>query len=424
MVENEIKEGNLINESNNKENEKIYRYPFHGKSKYLIDKLYIIGYDNQTLNKYLIKKDNNDFKIEDFDDIYSPKNRGSKLYITKLSQTGSKELNNRNENINSFSLPESPSLLNEIINDYNKKVLDIDITINMIFPNKPILYSFKESKRQLSPDKRNAKSRRNTNFYTLSSNIGQINNINDEIKEKIDKKKYCMVFSSNPQIDKNNKKSINGFCYINYCKYKEKKIMNDYSYSFYIPIGICFISEYPFYNSYYKLAEQIFYLFNSKKIEVPIEIMLYNLINGTLSPINGDVDLCIEPVSFFNNILSPSSNSLSKKINIQNSIKEENENKNNEEKEISPFNLNDLLVNVDDEDNNKKEKEEKKEKENKGEENGSNSTKLMIQVEQKLEKKLDLRFSLKKTAVIKNEDLDKYIFFVGLASSSAHLISQ
>ena len=39
--------------------------------------------------------------------------------------------------------------------------------------------------------------------------------------------------------------------------------------------------------------------------------MLYNLINSTLSPINGDIDLCIEPVSFHNNIISQNSNSIS-----------------------------------------------------------------------------------------------------------------
>ena len=33
------------------------RYPFNGRSKYLMDKFFIIGYDYSTLNKILIKKD-------------------------------------------------------------------------------------------------------------------------------------------------------------------------------------------------------------------------------------------------------------------------------------------------------------------------------------------------------------------------------
>ena len=61
MIENEIKERNSINESKIKEIEKINRFTFHGKSKYLIYKLYIIGYDNEALNQYLIKNYNNNF---------------------------------------------------------------------------------------------------------------------------------------------------------------------------------------------------------------------------------------------------------------------------------------------------------------------------------------------------------------------------
>ena len=54
-----------------------------------------------------------------------------------------------------------------------------------------------------------------------------------------------------------------------------------------------------YYSSYYKLAEQIFNLFKNNNIEVPIEIMLHNIVNSTLSPIKGDIDLCIETVSFY-----------------------------------------------------------------------------------------------------------------------------
>ena len=358
MSKNEIKERLSSIQSNIPEDEKLIRFAFHGKSKYLIDKLYIIGYNNDTLNKCLIKSEN--YKIK-ADIVPTLKIRGSKTYNSKLHQSTSKEIMSSNDYIDSFSISEPPSLINEIINDCNKKVLDMDITIDMIFPNKPIFYSVKESKIQLSPQKRD-KNRRNTNFSAIKTEIGNNFNKDEEIKQTIEQKKYCIVFSSNPQLDKNDKKSINGFCYINYCPYKEKKFFNNNFYTFYVPVGICFISEFPYYNSYYKLAEQIFLLFNSKKIEVPIEIMLYNLINGTLSPINGDIDLCIEPVSFFNNILTEKSSSLSnKELN--------NENKKLDkinEKEITPFNINENnnlnLINN---------------------ENISNSTKIMVHIEKK-----------------------------------------
>ena len=143
-------------------------------------------------------------------------------YSSKINQ--SKEIIPIFDNINQYSISEKPILINEIVNNYNKESLDIDIVIDMIFPNEPIYYSVKENKKDLSPEKN---VRNNSNYFNLKTEVGNIGNnnniLNGNIKEIINKKKYFMVFSSNPQIDKNHKKSINGFCYINYCKYKEHK---------------------------------------------------------------------------------------------------------------------------------------------------------------------------------------------------------
>jgi hypothetical protein len=46
------------------------RYPFNGRSKYLMDKFYIIGYDYPTLEKILIKEN------LDFIQNIEKKNRG------------------------------------------------------------------------------------------------------------------------------------------------------------------------------------------------------------------------------------------------------------------------------------------------------------------------------------------------------------
>ena len=81
------------------EDEKIIRFPFYGKSKYLIDKLYIITYNNDTLNKCLIKSDK--YKIKLVIDP-SSKIRGSKTYNTKLYQSSSKEVMSVENNIDSF----------------------------------------------------------------------------------------------------------------------------------------------------------------------------------------------------------------------------------------------------------------------------------------------------------------------------------
>ena len=310
----------------------ISRFPFHGKSKYLIDKLYIIGYDNYTINKILKKRTLIKTSKSAEIDTSSRNPKYTKMYSSNKIFSNSRDINIY-DNINPITISEYPSLLNEIVNDYNKKVLDIDMTIQMIFPNNPIFYSVKNKIRQP----------RFVNDIALKSESYQ--NISEEIKEIMDKKKYFMVFSSNPQSDKNDQKSINGFCYINYLKVKEikdKEINND-DCSFYFPLALCFISEYPYYSSYYKLAGQIFNLFNSDKIEVPIEIMLHNIINTTLSPINNDIDLCIEPVSFSHNIHknSISDKNLESYYNIlNNSSDSDPEDKEEKNQLISTFNTN------------------------------------------------------------------------------------
>ena len=69
------------------------------------------------------------------------------------------------------------------------------------------------------------------------------------------------------------------------------------SISFYIPTIFCIISEYPFYNSFYQLCKEIEYLFICNEIRIPLEIVLYNLINLTPSPLNSDVFLSLKSIT-------------------------------------------------------------------------------------------------------------------------------
>ena len=103
------------------------RYPFNGRSKYLIDKFFIIGYDYTTLHKLLIK--NNWNFIQN-----SPKN----------NEEESLEKNKNTKFPKEFEVNEPPLLINEISSDYNKEVLDIDWIIEIIFPNKPKFYYVEE----------------------------------------------------------------------------------------------------------------------------------------------------------------------------------------------------------------------------------------------------------------------------------------
>ena len=252
----------------------IKRYPFNGHSKYLIDKFYIIGYNAPTLTKLL---------YEDGDD---PNNLSKNIIIDNIDEEKFKSAN-----LQPFHLEEDPIILNELASDFDKKCLNYDIMKEMIFPNKISLYYSEEDLSSYNKEKEKAKEKseddkKDDNFVIYEKN----DNFNNELL-----KTSCVIFSSNPQAENNTKKSINGFAYIFYKKLKRKKFTNKKVYTFYIPIIFSVVSEFPFFNSYYKLCHQIKILFNLPNIDIPIEIILYNAIKFTESPINGTVMLSIKP---------------------------------------------------------------------------------------------------------------------------------
>ena len=252
----------------------IKRYPFNGHSKYLIDKFYIIGYNAPTLTKLL---------YEDGDD---PNNLSKNIIIDNIDEEKFKSAN-----LQLFHLEEDPIILNELASDFDKKCLNYDIMKEMIFPNKISLYYSEEDLSSYNKEKEKAKEKseddkKDDNFVIYEKN----DNFNNELL-----KTSCVIFSSNPQAENNTKKSINGFAYIFYKKLKRKKFTNKKVYTFYIPIIFSVVSEFPFFNSYYKLCHQIKILFNLPNIDIPIEIILYNAIKFTESPINGTVMLSIKP---------------------------------------------------------------------------------------------------------------------------------
>ena len=320
------------------------RYPFNGLCKYLIDKFFIIGYDYQSLNKILIKNEL-DFLPN------SSNNEEGELFEKKINNLIPQE----------FKISEPPSLLNEISNNYSKEVLDMDLMIDMIFPNKPNFYYTEEdinSKNNKITEldeglEKKAKTLNKEESSNLSNILNNLNNekskINEDIKnipdsnikhnknddknneEELIPSSYNVIFSSNPQSEGNSKKSINGFAHVFYKKFNEKRLNNNISYSFYVPIVFCIISEFPYYNSYYKLTRQIMLLFKKKIIEVPIEFTIQNIVNFTLSPINDDVVLNIFPLSFLKLWHSTSGD-----INFIEEVDEEKE-KDNDKKEPEPI---------------------------------------------------------------------------------------
>ena len=292
------------NENINKNlSQTILRYPFNGRSKYLIDKFYIMGFDSKTLYRNLIENN--------FDESINKSNSSMNLSIEDLF---SKSEPKKTPQIFHFNDP--PTILNEITSDYKKQVPDKDLIKDMIFPNKLDFYyteeslkmksfysaenNFKINNRQgtiFSKSSNNSINDSNTNF-----NSDEFNCIYIEDDKKINNNKYIkpynVIFSYNPQTENNSKKSINGFAHVFYRKYYKNKNIGDKIVSFFIPIIFCIISEFPFYNSFYLLCNQIKNLYKDNNLEIPIEILIYNIINFTLSPLNNDIFLFIEPVAF------------------------------------------------------------------------------------------------------------------------------
>ena len=294
MQKNENKESKISN--------KIKRYPFNGKSSYLIDKFYIIGYNIPTLHKLLFE--------------YNKDNLSKHIIIDRKQSDDDK--NKSSKIIQSFTLKEQPNVLNEFTSDFTKDCLDYDKIKQMILPNGPLLYYSEED---ISVYLKEIKELDDDEFGEYEEN---------DLFDNDQLKVHTMVFSSNPQAENNSKVSINGFGYIFYKKLKKRKFLSKKIISFYIPIIFSVISEYPYYNGFYKICNQIKYLYNYPKKEVPIEIMISNLIMNTQSPINGDVILSIKPISFlFEQKAKQKEKSMisSKNINIIPEINEEEDQK-------------------------------------------------------------------------------------------------
>ena len=213
------------------------KFPFHGKDKNLIDKFLIIGYEIPTM-KSISNLNGTNFSSNNlnFNQLF--------FYLEK------EKLNNNEINTIQLNITEYPIILNDITNNYSKISFDNEQIIEMIFPNKPIIYA-----KQF-----------------------------DKVNKQHFNYQYCVVFNSNPHDEKNSKKSINGIALVYYKEYisEDKKII------YYFPFSFCIISEFPFYYSYYSIMKYIKELMK-KNIEIPLELFIYNLVAFTPSPINQNI---------------------------------------------------------------------------------------------------------------------------------------
>ena len=288
------------------------KYPFNGRSKYLIDKFCIIGFDPFTVQR-LYEESSLHKEIETIPNLLEKKSNVNSIYINESS----------------------PMLLSEISSDYTKEIISYDIIKDLIFPKGCEFFYYVDVKEY---DENNSRDSYKRHSKTTSSieNIGNINKFNFNKRKTPDS--YNVIFSNNPQIENNSKKSINCFAYVFYKKHefniKDNKILN-----FYVPFTFCIVSEFPFYNSFYLLCSQLHEL-TRKQIDVPLEVILYNIVNFAPSPFNNDIIINLD---IFLNYSNPGSNRTSEKNeeNINTSINEKvNKQKQPAQRKINNYNNN------------------------------------------------------------------------------------
>ena len=95
----------------------LIKYPYNGRAPNLIDKFMIIGYDTKVLEKTL--------------PLINEK------YAPELAKQGI------DSNPISVKSDERPTIINEVCFDYQKEVLDNEMVLELLFPDKPIFYLFK-----------------------------------------------------------------------------------------------------------------------------------------------------------------------------------------------------------------------------------------------------------------------------------------
>jgi len=239
----------------NRENNTIPLYPYDGNASNLIDKFYIFGYEPSTLKKNLI-------------------DQNLKIYNE----------NHQIETLIPFQLDEEPSILNEITNDINKKIVDTKIVRNLIFPNKVNFYFRIDKIKKI--DKRQS-------AEIKPENIG-FNLIDTSDDRSECPMSHRVAFSFYPLEGENSRKCQNGIGYTFYRKLIKKKIIKNKIYTFFVPTTFCILSEFPFYKNFDDMFKRIRKIYSQDLIYIPIEILLYKIVKLTPSPINTDVIIDFE----------------------------------------------------------------------------------------------------------------------------------
>lgn len=203
----------------------IKKFPYLGYSPNLIEYFLILGYDSSFIQKDILPGIDNQVKEQN---------------EQSLDSQGSE-----NKVFSEYKIKQYPTVLSSISSNYNKEMLDNDMIIHLSFPDPPKIY------------------------YNAQDN------------NMYDPNAFSVVFFLNGDaLDQQTKVPFHGYTFIFY-----EPMETPLKKKTYVPKAFCMISQYPFFCLFYNLSEEIRRQFKSE-LPIPLEILLYNILNFTPSPIN------------------------------------------------------------------------------------------------------------------------------------------
>jgi hypothetical protein len=160
----------------------------------------------------------------------------------------------------SFSIPNnpfSPTILNSVISSIDYGITDNDLMLKQIYPDNPNLIK--------------------ANPYEYNEQLPPPSSII-----------YSFCFDST-----DGKKKLFYTCY-GYKFYEKYKIPNKMNEIYYVPKAFTIISQYAFYNTFHYICENLWeYIYSDIKKKLPLEIVIYSLLNYLPAPMNYNINLSI-----------------------------------------------------------------------------------------------------------------------------------
>ena len=211
------------------------KFPYLSYSSNLIEYFVILGFENIMIRQNILPE-----MIE-------------VIKTMPLNNDDDEHIDIYNEHISifkSYTINHLPTILSSVSSNYKKSMLDDELLINLTFPSFPkAYYSLELSALQYEPNPEN-----------------------------------ITFFINGDSLEEKTKIPFHGYSFIFYEHFKQEFG------EFYIPKAISIVSQFPLFNLFNTLCRELLKLFKNDSIEIPLEIpleiLVYNLVNFTPSPIN------------------------------------------------------------------------------------------------------------------------------------------